>query len=100
MLANMFLFWVIDNLTLSQPSNIAWTDPPPLIILRLPPSLSQPSNIAWTEPVLRQCSDFLLPSANPLTSCASAGCHTKYGNHAEVAHASTAGTGKACIIHL
>ena len=33
MLANMFLFWVIDNLTLSQPCNIAWTDPPPLIIL-------------------------------------------------------------------
>ena len=33
-------------------------------------------------------------------SYASAGCHTKYGNHAEVAHASTAGTGKACIIQL
>ena len=31
-------------------------------------------------------------------SCASAGCHTKYGNHAEVAHASTAGTGRHASI--
>ena len=31
-------------------------------------------------------------------SCTSAGCHTKYGNHAEVAHASTAGTGRHASI--
>ena len=30
-------------------------------------------------------------------NCASAGCHTKYGNHAEVAHASTASTGRHAL---